>query len=162
MRSFTQGAKLMIESERIDTAVSHLTSKDDLDQGSSHLNYLGKGLLPILDALPFYVLLIDRNHRILLANKATRDALGVEASKLVGDYCPQAVHGQQHGSYPGCPLEQAVISKQAVEIEHFDEKTCRWLKIAVYPTSAWSIDGQGIYLHMIQDITAQKDAEMLE
>ncbi len=146
----------MIESDNINRTTSYFPMEDKADEGASSLKYLGKGLLQILDALPFYVLLIDRNHRILLANKATRDNLGREASELVGQYCPKAVHGLDHGSYPGCPLDQAVRSKKAVETEHFDEKRNRWLKIAVYPTDAWSIDGQGIYFHMIQDITEQK------
>lgn len=146
----------MIESEKINSTVSQLSSDDNTVRGATHLSYLGRGLLQILDALPFYVLLVDKNHRILLANKATRDTLGMDAHKLVGKYCPQAVHGLEHGSYPGCPLEQAVISKKAVELEHYDEETSRWLKIAVYPTEAWSVDGQGVYFHMIQDITEQK------
>jgi PAS domain S-box-containing protein len=146
----------MKEFERFNNLGSNLSTDDNPERGATHLSYLGDGLLDILDALPFYVLLIDKSHRILLANKATRDTLGMDASELVGRYCPRAVHGLEHGSYPGCPLEQAVTSKKAVEMEHYDEKTKKWLKIAVYPTDAWSVDGQGVYLHMIQDITAQK------
>jgi len=153
----------MIDFESFNTAASQLSADDGEDQGATHLNYLGQGLLKILDALPFYVLLIDRNHRILLANKATRDTLGVKADELVGKHCPRVVHGLEHGSYPGCPLEQAVTSKKPVEWEHYDEENDRWLKTAVYPTDAWSIDGQGVYFHMIQDITEQKLAmEALE
>jgi len=139
-------------------SVSDLDWDDNAEKGASHLNYLGRGVLEILDALPFYVLLIDRNHRILLANKATREHLGMDADEIIGDCCPRVVHGLEHGSYPGCPLEEAVGKKQAVEREHFDEKSGRWFKIAVYPTEAWSVDGQGIYFHMIQDITEQKEA----
>ncbi|MDO8736042.1 MAG: PAS domain-containing protein [Thermoleophilia bacterium] len=153
----------------INNLVSNFTSREksdqgahqdhglDQDQGASYLSYLGSGLLEILDALPFYVLLIDKNHRILLANKATRNTLGKEASELVGEYCPRVVHGLEHGSYPGCPLEKAVSSNEAVEWEHFDEEKGRWFKTAVYPTTVMSIDGQGVYFHMIQDITAQKE-----
>ncbi len=139
--------------------LSQLSLDDVPDQGATRVSYLGQGLLPILDALPFYVLLIDRNHRILLANKATREMLGMDASELIGEHCPRAVHGLEHGSYPGCPLEQAVISKKAVELEHCDEKTGRWFKTGVYPTDAYSVDGQGVYFHMIQDITEQKRSQ---
>lgn len=153
----------------INSVVSNFTSRDstdqdadqdrgaDQDQGATYLSYLGRGLLEILDALPFYVLLIDKNHRILLANKATRNTLGKEAGDIVGEYCPRVVHGLEHGSYPGCPLEQAVSSNEPVEWEHFDDEKGRWFKTAVYPTTALSIDGQGVYFHMIQDITAQKE-----
>lgn len=131
---------------------------DETDRGASHVNYLGRGLLDILDALPFYVLLIDKNHRILLANKATRDHLGMEADEIIGDYCPRVVHGLEHGAFPGCPLEEAVVKNQAVEREHYNEDIGRWFKTAVYPTGASSLDGQGIYFHMVQDITEQKEA----
>jgi CheY-like chemotaxis protein len=36
---------------------------------------ISPGILTILDALPFYVMLIDERHNILLANKAVRDQL---------------------------------------------------------------------------------------
>ena len=145
----------MISSEEPNPASSQ-ASGDNPDQGASHVSYLGQGLLQILDALPFYVLLIDKNHRILLANKATRDVLGRDASELVGAHCPRAVHELERGSFPGCPLEQAVISKKPIELEHYDEKTGRWLRTGVYPTDAYSVDGQGVYFHMVQDITEQK------
>ena len=137
--------------------VSRIATIDKQEQGASHLSYLGHGLLEILDALPFYVLLIDKSHRILLANKATRDTLGKEASELVGEFCPRVVHNLEHGPYPGCPLEKAASTNEPVEWEHFDEEQGRWFKTAVYPTTASSLDGQGVYFHMIQDITAQKE-----
>lgn len=143
------------------TSMATMDKRDpgkDQDQGATHLSYLGRGLLEILDALPFYVLLIDKNHRILLANKATCDVLGKEASEIVGQHCPRVVHGLNHGSYEGCPLEQAVSTNEAVEWEHFDDGSGRWLKTAVYPTTVQSIDGQGVYFHMVQDITEQKEA----
>ncbi|RJQ44525.1 MAG: PAS domain S-box protein [Gaiellales bacterium] len=147
----------MADFTRGDGMVSHVADKESQGQGATHLSYLGHGLLDILDALPFYVLLIDRNHRILLANKATRDILGKDASELVGEFCPQAVHGLEHGAYEGCPLEKAVSVNGPVEWEHFDREQGRWFKTAVYPTSASSLDGQGVYFHMIQDITEQKE-----
>jgi PAS domain S-box-containing protein len=120
------------------------------------LSFLGPGILQILDALPFYVMLIDKNHRILLANKATREALGLEPHDIVGEYCPRVVHGIEEGAYPGCPLEKAVEKGSGVEQEFYDEKEGRWLRVAIYPTGTWSVDGQEIYFHMAQDITEQK------
>lgn len=148
----------MTDFSKSNNVVFKTATMEKQDQGASHLSYLGHGLLEILDSLPFYVLLIDKNHRILLANKATRTTLGKEAGDIVGQLCPRVVHGLEHGSYQGCPLEKAVSTNEAVEWEHFDEEQGRWFKTAVYPTTASSIDGQGVYFHMIQDITAQKEA----
>ncbi|GBE57160.1 PAS fold protein [bacterium BMS3Abin01] len=127
------------------------------DKGAS-LSFLGSGILKVLDSLPFYVLLIDKNHRILLANKATRDRLEMEPNELVGEFCPKIVHGIEEGSYPGCPLEEAVATQKPVVKDHYDEEQGKWLRIAMYPTGSWTVDGEAIYFHMIEDITEYKDA----
>ncbi len=128
------------------------------NQGAT-LSFLGPGILEILDALPFYVLLVDKDHRILLANKATRDVLELEPDEIVGEFCPKVVHGVEEGSYPGCPLEEVVKTGHPVEHEHYDEEKGRWLKVAIYPTSAWTVSGDQIFFHMIEDITEQKLAK---
>ncbi len=126
-------------------------------QGASH-SFVGPGILEMLDSLPFYVMLIDRNHRILLANRATREQLGLEPQEIIGEFCPKVVHGIEAGTYPGCPLAEAVEKNEPVERVHFDEEYQRWLRIAIYPTGSWTVDGQEIYFHMIMDITEQKQA----
>lgn len=128
----------------------------NLEDTGAAISFLGPGILKVLDALPFYVLLVDKNHRILLANKATRSDLKLEPKELIGEYCPKVVHGIEEGSYPGCPLEEAVQTHKPVEREHFDEENGRWLKVAMYPTDTWTADGEEIYFHMIQDITEIK------
>ena len=121
-------------------------------------SFFGTGIQEILDALPFYVMLIDKHHRILLANKATRDALQLEPREIIGGYCPQVVHGIEQGTtYPGCPLEEAVEKSCSVQREHFDDKHQRWLRIAIYPTGTWSAGGEEIYFHMVEDITEKKE-----
>ena len=128
----------------------------DIHKGAA-LSFLGPGIVEILDALPFYVMLIDKNHRILLVNKATREALKLEPQDIIGEYCPRVVHGIENGAYPGCPLEEAVEKKCSVQREHFDVKSSRWLRIAIYPTGTWSADGEEIFFHMVEDITDKKD-----
>jgi PAS domain S-box-containing protein len=112
----------------------------------------------ILDALPFYVLLIDEHHRILLANGAVRDQLGVEPEAIIGKYCPQIIHGQDEPWY-ACPLEEAVEKGQGVEREAFDQKSGRWIRSVVYPIRRATRDGSKIFFHMVSDITDRKQAE---
>jgi len=45
----------------------------------------------IFDAFPNYILLLDDNHRILMANTAIKDALGVDPAEITGGYCPKLV-----------------------------------------------------------------------
>ncbi|MCL4309678.1 MAG: PAS domain-containing protein [Actinomycetota bacterium] len=124
------------------------------------LDILDIGVLEVLDSLPFYVMLIDRNHRIMLVNKAVRNGLNREPEEIIGAYCPKVVHGLADGEeYPGCPLEAAVRKDEPIEWEHFDDKIGRWLRTGIYPTASRLPDGEKIYFHMVADITEQKNAE---
>lgn len=112
-------------------------------------------VLPLLDCLPFYVMLVDEKHQILMANKATKEALGLELKDIIGQYCPKVVHGTNH-PFPGCPLELAVISGKAEETELYDERYGLWVRSAIYPTEKKTKDCCRIFIHMVHDITEQK------
>lgn len=56
----------------------------------------GASLGEFLDALPFYVMLIDETHHILMANEAVREDLGMDPEEIVGEFCPRVVHGLEH------------------------------------------------------------------
>jgi len=111
----------------------------------------------MIDALPFYALLIDEDHRILAANTATRDALGVEPEEILCQHCPGVIHGTE-GPYPGCPLERAVATSAHVETEMQDERTGRWFRSSVSPAGLSTGDGHQVYLHFTQDITDRRRA----
>jgi len=112
----------------------------------------------ILDALPFYVLLVDSEHRIVHANKAVQIELGLDPSDIIGGYCPKVIHGLDTPFY-GCPLEEAVEKQDAVELEVFDRQKDLWINSAIYPTTQFTQDGKRIYLHMVTDITSRKLSE---
>ncbi len=116
-------------------------------------------LKKLFDALPFYIMLVDEEHNILLANRAISRDLGVVPEEVVGGYCPKVVHNMDE-PYPGCPLEEAVEKGHcAVEKELFNEDFGRWVKSAVYPTDLVTEKGKVVYLHMVYDITERKLAE---
>ena len=126
----------------------------------ARIDSLKLDILETLDCLPFYVMLIDRHHRILLVNKASREALARDPEQIIGGYCPKVVHGLEDGEeYPGCPLETAVTRDELIEWEHFDERIGRWLRTGIYPTSSRTPDGEKIYFHMVTDITEQRLAQ---
>ena len=114
---------------------------------------VGIEIQKLIDALPFYVLLVDAGHHIVLANEAVQASLGVAPMEIIGKYCPKVVHGID-GHFPGCPLEKAVQKGNiAVEKELFDPVSGRWLKSAVYPTGYRTQEGRVIFIHFAQDIT---------
>jgi PAS domain S-box-containing protein len=112
----------------------------------------------LLDSIPFYVMLVDAEHRILLANKALRRDLGVDPDKIVGGYCPKVVHGIEE-PYPGCPLEQALEQGHAIEREFFNPETKQWVSSAIYPVGRNTDEGREIFLHFVTDITQRKTTE---
>ena len=112
----------------------------------------------ILDAFPFYVMLVDEHHHILQANSAVRAQLGVDPRDIIGKYCPTVIHGLDK-PIDACPLEEAVERNQAVEREIFDQGSGHWIKSSIYPTNGSTTDGRRIYFHMVTDITDRKRAE---
>jgi PAS domain S-box-containing protein len=117
-----------------------------------------RDILDILDALPFYVMLIDEHHHILEANRAVQAQLGLKPEDIIGKYCPEVVHGLSEPWY-ACPLEEAVRKGKPVEREALDQKSGRWIRSAIYPTRRSTPDGSRILFHMVSDITDRKEAE---
>ena len=76
---------------------------------------------------------------------------------MIGCYCPNIIHGIEEGTYPGCPLEEALASNGGVQREHYDEKYGRWLRISIFPTEAHTSDGEQVYFHMVEDVTDKRE-----
>jgi PAS domain S-box-containing protein len=112
----------------------------------------------ILDAFPFYVMLVDSEHQIIMANKAVFSKLDMKSRDIIGQYCPMVVHGTEE-PFPGCPLEEAADKDAGVERELYDEKTGYWVSSAVYPTSLFAENGRRLFLHMVSDVTERKKVQ---
>jgi PAS domain S-box-containing protein len=110
----------------------------------------------LIDALPFYTLLIDEDHRILAANKSTKQHLGLQPEDIIGHYCPKVIHGL-NSAFPGCPLEEAVESGQPVKKELFDKESNAWFASFMFPIELRTKSGKKVFLHYVQDITEQKN-----
>ena len=74
---------------------------------------VSSSILKVINNLPFYVMLLDADHHILLVNKAIKEHLDIDPDQIIGGYCPKVVHGL-NGPFPGCPLEEAVETGHAV------------------------------------------------
>ena len=112
----------------------------------------------IIDALPFYVLIVDERHNIVRANQAVINQLGLKPEDMIGKYCPKVVHGIDT-SFHGCPLEESVQSGEAIVKEVFDDRSGLWLSSAIYPMHLYSEEGFQLYLHMVMDISEKKSFE---
>jgi signal transduction histidine kinase len=135
-------------------------------EGNKHLNkrlvkseYIPDGckdiVQEIIDALPVYVTLVDKNHHIIFANKAVSKDLGADPEKIIGEYCPKTIHGLD-GPFPGCPLEEAAKLNKAVQTEMFDPGKRQWFKSGAYPIGKPGPGNQTMFLHTIQNISEEK------
>lgn len=119
---------------------------------------MGLSITDLINALPFYVMILDANHNIMETNEAVFSQLGIKREDILGKFCPTVIHGIDH-PFKGCPLEQAVETNQAVERELQDEKSKRWVRSIVYPIKRPAADGKKLFLHIVLDVTARKQAE---
>lgn len=118
----------------------------------------GQKFLKVLNTFPFYVILVDEDHHILLANEAVISELEVEPEEVIGSYCPKLIHGVDR-PIPDCPVEEASEKQKSVERECFNPKSGQWFKSVAYPIENINSNGKTIFLHMIQDISAQKQVQ---
>ena len=119
----------------------------------------GPQLQAVLDSFPFYVMLVDSEHTILLANEAVQNALDVDPTAIIGGYCPTVVHGTA-GPYPGCPLEQAnEHGGRQVECEMCGAEAGSILVSGIYPTAFETSEGNRVFLHTTRDVSEQRTAE---
>lgn len=118
-------------------------------------------LTPFLDALPFYVILVDEDHMILATNKAVQRDLEQVPEDLIGCSCPVAVHGIE-GEYDGCPLEQSIEEGMTpVEKEFYDSANGRWVESMIYPVSEDGAGDKRLFLHFVRDISERKRLEQV-
>lgn len=114
----------------------------------------------VLDSLPYYVLIVDQDHRIVLANQAVKQQLGPgkDIHSIIGGYCPQVIH-DSHTTVPYCPLEKSVRENRAIELEFFEEKLGKWVCSTIYPIDSLTRDGKKLFYHTLQDIDNRKRTE---
>jgi len=71
----------------------------------------------VINIFPYFIIIIDEDHNILLANDTAQNLIGKKLDNIIGCYCPKLVHGLDE-PFPGCPLEDAI------EKGHYIKKIC--------------------------------------
>lgn len=110
-----------------------------------------------INIIPYFAMLIDEDHRILLANDIVLLVLGKKLDDVKGHYCPKMIHGTD--SFHGCPLEEVIKKGGYIEKILLDPFYKSWVSSAIYPTSFKTRDEKKVFLHLVRDITEQKNAE---
>lgn len=110
------------------------------------------GLQDVLDALPFPSMVVDEDHRVLLANQAAVTTLGLDPLATL-QHCLECTH---YSAKPvsECPVERAKISGKAEAVE-LDQGGDTWVLGSAYPFPRLDDAGRRLYLHTLVDITAE-------
>jgi PAS domain S-box-containing protein len=109
------------------------------------------------DAVQDLVLLLDKDFRILRANRAAAEFLGLPFDKIVGGHCYDLIHGTCTPP-AGCPLAKMRQSRRHEEEEVLARKGGPWLSVSVDPV--FDQNGELTHaVHVARDITDRKRAE---
>jgi PAS domain S-box-containing protein len=108
-------------------------------------------------AIPDMIMVLDTQHRILRANKAMADSLGLVEQELIGKFCFELVH-DGNGPPAFCPHSLLLKDGKEHSMEVFEPKPGRSLDVRVSPL--WDETSKLIgSVHVVRDITEQKNLQ---
>jgi PAS domain S-box-containing protein len=109
------------------------------------------------DAVQDLVLLLDKDFRILRANHAAAEFLGLPFDKIIGGHCYDLIHGT-FAPPVECPLARMRRSRTHEEAEVLARKGGPWLSVSVDPIFDPSGELTQV-VHVARDITERKRVE---
>ncbi|TAN43657.1 MAG: PAS domain S-box protein [Nitrospirae bacterium] len=109
------------------------------------------------DAIIDPIMILDTGHRIIKANRAMADKLGIEPSVAEGLTCYKEVHGME-GPIPTCPLSLLLTDRKTHTVEVYEERMGGHFLVSTSPlyTPHGALYGA---VHYAKDITRRKLAE---
>ena len=118
----------------------------------------------VIQTIPDPILVIDRNHRVVLANEAAWEMAGGEAPPETRRTCFELSHGVDapcESPDHECPFPAVMDRKETVRVTHIhtgQDGEPRWVEIAASPV----LDEEGEVVQMVElcrDITERMRAE---
>jgi diguanylate cyclase (GGDEF)-like protein/PAS domain S-box-containing protein len=109
------------------------------------------------DAIPDIILVIDNEHKIIKANMALADKLGVKRDSLIGKYCYDVIHGSKEPP-PYCPHSTTLTSGKEVIREVYEKKLEGHYLLSSTPLFDNKGQLKGV-LEIARDVSEQKLAE---
>ena len=85
-----------------------------------------------VDSIPDFIALVDRNDRIIRANRSLAEAVGVSPEELVGEHCCQVLRGRNR-PLADCPHRQILNNDDTEPYEVEEELWGRIYRITVAP-----------------------------
>ncbi len=109
------------------------------------------------DAITDFIFVIDKDSRIVRANKVFTDFMKMKPEDIVGEKCFKIVHWVEK-PWPGCPHQQTIADKKTHTEEVFDPRI--GLPLLVSTSPIYDDNGEFIgSVHIAKDISALKKAQ---
>ncbi len=109
------------------------------------------------NCVPDFIAILDHQHRVVRANQAMAQRLGVSPEQCVGVPCYQAVHGTDHPP-EFCPHAQTIADGQQHTAEVHEDRLGGDFLVSTTPLLDLAGQLTGT-VHVARDITAQKASE---
>lgn len=123
-----------------------------------HKHVIGPQTKKFIDALTFYVVLIDEDRRLLMANRAVERAYDLKSSEE-GEDPDTIVIRRADGLYPGCCLDEVVKTGKNATRDFFDPITQAWIRSETFASDLITPDGKEVYINLAREITDLKQVE---
>ncbi|MGO9377619.1 MAG: diguanylate cyclase, partial [Dissulfurispiraceae bacterium] len=109
------------------------------------------------DTVPDLIAIIDRDYKILRANKAMADKINAHPRELIGKKCHEICHGIQE-PIPICPLHQSLADGKEHSGEVLVTKLGGTFLVSVTPLPTENGEAEA-FVHVARDITERKILE---
>jgi len=103
-----------------------------------------------MSAMPDPVFVIDKDQRIVAANRATERLAGVTEGKLIGQRCCEIVHGTQ-GPPDWCPFCALNSSGKTHSVRMHEPRFGGWYDVSVTPLPVGA-NGEQHFLHVARNV----------
>jgi PAS domain S-box-containing protein len=110
----------------------------------------------ILDAMTELVLFLDKDLRVIWANKAMREAFNLRPGELNGKHCYRALHGRNRACSV-CPVEKTLKTGEPHDVVDFSSYKKNWV-LRSYPVRDETGALSGV-VEIVTDITERRRAE---
>ncbi|MEQ8188798.1 MAG: PAS domain S-box protein [Candidatus Eremiobacterota bacterium] len=139
--------------------IAVITDISDLKNMEAELKHAREDWENIFQAIGEPALIINREQKIISANKAVTEATGLPPDKLVGMHCYNLFHSQSMNSHPaGCPFEAWNKSGHFERSEMEVEALGGYFLISCTPVPDENGNVEKI-IHIATDITERKEME---
>ncbi|HPN67012.1 MAG TPA: PAS domain-containing protein, partial [Candidatus Omnitrophota bacterium] len=134
-----------------------LRTEEKRIKAEEDINKAAKDWSATFDAITDFIFVVDKDSRIVRANKVFTDFLKMKPEDIVGERCFRIVHGAEK-PWPGCPHQRTLADRKTHTEEVFDPRIGLPLLVSTSPI----YDDKGEFIgsvHIAKDVSALKKAQ---